>query len=87
MPPAILSMRTITFKADDHLNNWLEKQARALRVSKSKIVRDAVEKTRHEKAAPSCHDLMQDACGSFRSGVKDLATNKKHLKGFGEWKR
>jgi predicted transcriptional regulator len=80
-------MRTITFKADDHVDDWLEQQARALRVSKSKIVRDAVEKTRREKAALSCHDLMQAACGSLRSGVTDLATNKKHLKGFGAWKR
>jgi len=69
------------------VDDWLEKQARALRVSKSQIVRDAVEKTRREKVAPSCHDLMQAACGSLHSGVKDLATNKKHLKGFGAWKR
>jgi hypothetical protein len=30
---------------------------------------------------------MQAACGSLRSGVKDLATGKKNLKGFGAWKR
>ena len=80
-------MRTITFKAEDHVDDWLEKEAKALRVSKSKLVRDAVEKVRRENGALSCHDLMQAACGSMRSGVKDLATNKKHMKGFGEWKR
>ena len=69
------------------MDDWLEKEARTLRVSKSKIVRDAVEKIRREKAALSCHDLMQDACGSLRSGIKDLATNKKYLEGFGAWKR
>ena len=80
-------MKTITFKADDHMDDWLEQQARALRVSKSKIVRDAVEKTRRENAARSCHDLMRAACGSLHSGVKDLATNKKYMKGFGAWNR
>jgi len=30
---------------------------------------------------------MADVCGSLHSGVKDLATNKKYLKGFGEWKK
>jgi hypothetical protein len=80
-------MRTITFKAEDHVDDWLESEARALRVSKSQIVRNAVEKIRREKAAPSCHDLMKDVCGSLRSGVKDLATNNKYMRGFGEWKR
>ncbi|HEY1717863.1 MAG TPA: hypothetical protein VGH42_06160 [Verrucomicrobiae bacterium] len=80
-------MKTISLKIDSNLYGWLEKRSRFLGRSKSAITRDALEKSRKQKAAPSCHDLMQAACGSVRSGVKDLATNKKHLKGFGEWKR
>jgi len=83
---ALRRMRTIPFKAEDHVDDWLESEARALRVSKSQILRNALGKIRHEKAAPSCHDLMKDVCGCLRSGVKDLATNKKYRKRFGEWK-
>jgi predicted component of type VI protein secretion system len=35
------------------------------------------------KPRPSLHDLMKDACGVVDSGVPDLASNPKHLKGFG----
>ncbi|OGA53841.1 MAG: hypothetical protein A3G24_04700 [Betaproteobacteria bacterium RIFCSPLOWO2_12_FULL_62_13] len=32
---------------------------------------------------PSLHDLMKDSCGVVDSGMSDLASNPKHLKGFG----
>jgi predicted DNA-binding protein len=80
-------VKTISLKIDPHLYGWLEKESKRLGRSKSAITRDALEQSRHQKAAPSCHDLMQDACGSLRSGSKDLATGKKHLQGFGAWKR
>ena len=80
-------MKTISLKVDYGLYDWLEKQSKVLGRSKSMITREALEKSRNHKAEPSCHDLMQSACGSLRSGVKDLASNKKHRKGFGEWKR
>jgi len=80
-------MKTISLKIDADLYAWLEKQSKKSGRSKSAITRDALKKSRQQKTEPSCHDLMQDACGSFRSGVKDLATNKKYMKGFGEWKR
>jgi hypothetical protein len=80
-------VKTISYKIDSNLYAWLEEQSRRLGKSKSAITRDALEKSRREKNAPSCHDLMGDVCGSLRSGVKDLATNKKHMKGFGDWKR
>lgn len=81
------AVKTISLKIDSNLNGWLERQSKRLGRSKSAITRDALEKSRRKNADPTCHDLMQDVCGSLRSGVKDLATNKKHLKGFGEWKR
>ncbi len=34
-------------------------------------------------ARPTLHDLMKDSCGIFDSGLSDLASNPKHLKGFG----
>jgi len=80
-------MKTISLKIEPPLYAWLEKQAKKSGRSKSAIAREALEQSRRKKSGPSCHDLMQDACGSFRSGVKDLSTNKKYMKGFGEWKR
>ena len=35
---------------------------------------------------PSLHDLMKDGCGIVDSGVPDLASNKKHMEGFGRWR-
>ena len=32
---------------------------------------------------PSLFELMKDGCGIVDSGVPDLASNKKHLAGFG----
>jgi len=74
-------------KIDSNLYAWLEKQSKRLGRSKSAITREALEKSRSERDAPSCHDLMADVCGSFRSGVTDLSTNKKYLKDLGKWKR
>ena len=34
-------------------------------------------------ARPTLHDLMKDSCGVVDSGLPDLASNPKHLKGFG----
>jgi hypothetical protein len=35
---------------------------------------------------PSLHDRMKDGCGIVDSGVPDLATNPKHMEGFGKWR-
>jgi hypothetical protein len=80
-------VKTLTLKIDPGLYEWLEKQSKQLGRSKSAITRDALENSRRQKPGPSCHDLMADACGSLRSRVKDLSTNKKYMKGFGAWKR
>ena len=36
-----------------------------------------------KQARPSLHDLMKNSCGVVDSGVPDLASNPKRLKGFG----
>jgi len=77
-------VKTITFKADEQLDNWLEKEAKTLRVSKSQLVREAVETRMKRFEGKSCYDLSKDLCGSLRSGVHDLSTNKTHMKNFGK---
>ena len=36
-----------------------------------------------EKGKLSLHERMKDFCGIVNSGIPDLATNKKHMEGFG----
>ena len=35
----------------------------------------------------SLYELSRDLCGSAVGGPRDLAANKKHLAGYGSWKR
>lgn len=35
----------------------------------------------------TCYDLSKDLCGSVKGGPGDLATNPKHLRDYGKWKR
>lgn len=79
-------MATITCKISEKLNARLEAMARLRRVSKSAILREALEsKTRASarSAAPSAYDLVKHLRGSLQ-GPADLSTNPRHMRGFGE---
>ena len=71
-------------KLPDAVDEKLESRARRLGKSKSEITRDAL--TRFLDDAPasgvSCLDLVRDLVGVAR-GPGDLASNKKHLRGYG----
>jgi Ribbon-helix-helix protein, copG family len=78
-------MTTITCKVSERLNAQLEALARRRRLSKSAILREALEskiKAAARLAVPSAYDLVKHLCGSLR-GPKDLSTNPKHMRGFG----
>ena len=80
------SMTTLTCKISEKLNAELEAMAKARRVSKSAILREALEdktKRSSRSATPMAYDLVKHLCGRVR-GPKDLSTNPKHMKGFGE---
>ena len=82
---------------DDDLYRWLKNESKKHGTSMAAIFRQALhdcmrrtgKSLRRMKSGngKSCYDSTKDLCGSFRSGVPDLATNKKYMKGFGEWKR
>lgn len=78
-------MTVITCKIPELLDAALEAKARQRRVSKSRIVREALERSLEGRKAPplSAYDVMKSACGIVRSGHKDLASNPKHMKNFG----
>ncbi len=69
-------------KLPDGLLVWLENEAKRAGQPKSALVRDILQQ--HRQGQPqSALDLASDLCGCVRSGLGDLARNKKHLKGFG----
>jgi len=80
-------MKTITVKLPDELALRLEKRAKRLGKSKSALVRESVERELTPdgliEEEPSMYALTQEDCGCIDSGVNDLATNPKHMEGFG----
>jgi hypothetical protein len=80
-------MRTISLKLPERLIVRLEQEAKTRRVTRSRLMRDSLEKALLEPSkgkGPSCYDLAADLIGSIKGLPKDLATNPKYMKGFGE---
>jgi metal-responsive CopG/Arc/MetJ family transcriptional regulator len=76
-------MKTITVKLPEALAAWLTRRAGELGRPQSEVVRDALQRARDGAAPASCHDLMNDVCGTV-TGPRDLSTHPKHMRGFGE---
>ena len=84
-------MTTLTIKLPEELKARLEAEARLSGKSVSAVVRRQLQKgfspRRKGGKKPSMLDLAGDLAGRGASGVTDLATNPRHMKGFGEWRR
>jgi predicted transcriptional regulator len=81
-------MTTLTVKVPDEVAAKLKAVATRRRISKSQIVRDAlVKELKSSPTKANLYDIMKEGIGCFDSGVTDLATNPKHMKGFGKWRR
>lgn len=79
-------MITISLKLPDRLLELLEKESRTRRTTKSSLVREALEKSlspRSRGSEATCYDLARDLAGSVKGLPRDLATNPKHMDGFG----
>jgi hypothetical protein len=82
---------TLSFKVPREIKLRLRAIAKARKIKPSTILRDALEKvlngaTRDEGA--TCGALSKDLFEKLeRRGPKDLATNARHMKGFGKWRR
>ena len=76
-------MRTISLKLPDDLLAQLDHEAKARKVTKSRLVRESLERELF-KASPagavSCYDLA----GSVPGFPEDLAVNPEYMKGFGQ---
>jgi hypothetical protein len=77
-------MEGISIKLPPSLSNALAAEARRRNVTRSVVVREALERClldrSNRKSTPSCADLIQDLAGSVKSGRRDLATNKAVLR-------
>jgi len=77
-------VKTISLKLPDEIDARLESHAEALGKTKSELTREALTSFLEGEGASrgSCLDLVRDLVGSAR-GPGDLASNKKHLRGYG----
>lgn len=60
--------------------------AKERKVTRSKLVRDALAAI-GDSGKQTAADGWRDTQGIIKSGLTDLATNPKHLKGFGRWRK
>ena len=76
------SMSTVSFKLPAHLDETLDELAHARGATRSALVREALEALAKGKRR-SVTALAGDLVGSVE-GPTDLATNKKHMSGYGK---
>jgi len=79
-------MQMVSLRLPDDLLSQLESEAKARRVTKSRLVRESLEKAfrrRSAGGAVSCYDLARDLAGGLKGLPRDLAENPKYLEGFG----
>ena len=83
MPPMI----TLTFKVPLALEEAIAVASRREQVTRSELVRRAVTayvaRTPRHAGFVSALEQAGDLVGCFQGGPKDLASNPKHMKGFG----
>ena len=76
-------MTTLVCTIPEKLDARVKKLAREAKLSKGEFVRKALEQAvRKPRGSESAFKLVSSLCGSL-SGPSDLATNPKHLEGFG----
>jgi hypothetical protein len=80
-------MQTISLKLPEVLLAQLDREAKAMVLTKSSFIRESLEKElRRESSggAASCFDLACDLIGSVKGLPEDLADNPKYMEGFGD---
>ena len=80
-------MKTMSLKLPEDINTRLTGRARALCKTKSELTREALTRMLEDDSTDgvsgaSCLDMVRDLVG-VASGPRDLASNKKHLRGYG----
>jgi hypothetical protein len=79
-------MKTISLKLSDQLHDRLVRAAKDNKITKSEILRIAAEDYlagRNGQKRLTMWDLVGDLAGCVKGAPPDLATNPKHMEGFG----
>jgi predicted DNA-binding protein len=78
-------MKMLVVRLDNDLDAELTRLANRLGRTKSAFIREMIRRDLSSQSAlkSSAYELMLGGVGSIRSGLKDLASNRKHLEGFG----
>jgi metal-responsive CopG/Arc/MetJ family transcriptional regulator len=79
-------MKTISLKLSDQLHDRVVRAAKDKKTTKSEILRIAVENylaQRNGQKRLTMRDLIGDLAGCLKGGPPDLATNPRHMEGFG----
>jgi predicted transcriptional regulator len=76
----------LTIRISEELRKKLEARARQSEKDESQVIRDALEE--HLAPPESAYDAFKKAglIGIAKGGPRDLSTNKKYFKGFGQKK-
>lgn len=80
-------MTMISLKLPEPLARELELEARRRGVTKSALIRGAVErdlKGARTSKKPTCLDLAREFCGCVKGGPPDLSSNAKYMEGYGK---
>jgi len=72
---------SVQARLDEETRATLAKLVRQLGWSTSEVVREGIRLVEKRHAAPPRRKLI--GAGEFDSGIPDLATNRKHMEGFG----
>jgi hypothetical protein len=72
---------TVQARLDSETQATLSRVAKRLGWSTSKVVREGIHLL--DKSVEPSHPIQIIGLGEFDSGITDLASNKKHLAGFG----
>lgn len=72
---------TVQARLDEETQTTLNRVARQLGWSASKVVREGIHLVEQRHAVPKIHKLI--GVGMFDGGPSDLSTNKKYLEDFG----
>ncbi len=80
-------MNTLTIKISEELQQQIEEASRRTHLTKSELVRRALTtymaRKDSDSHAASALERASDLVGCFKGGPKDLASNPKHMEGFG----
>ena len=81
-----MSSQRITIRIPLSLGKRLKRQADVKGLPESEIVREALESYLRQAAGQSAYELARQAglIGRLKDAPRDLSTNPRHFKGFGE---